>query len=80
MITDVKKKTNWANFVSPAGTASLTCYMFPYIIYPLREITGIRLPELFNNGVLGLTGSFIFALLVVFLVGWIEKLGFKLKL
>ena len=80
VITDVKKKTNWANFVSPAGTASLTCYMFPYIIYPLREITGIRLPELFNNGVLGLTGSFIFALLVVFLVGWIEKLGFKLKL
>jgi hypothetical protein len=54
--------------------------MFPYIIYPLREITGIRLPELFNIGVLGLTGSFIFAFLVVFLVGWIEKLGFKLKL
>ena len=79
-IIDVKKKTNWAKFIAPAGTATLSCYMLPYIIYPLREITGIRLPELFNNGVLGLTGSFIFALLVVFLTGWFEKLGFKLKL
>ena len=80
VITDVKKKTNWAKFIAPAGTATLSCYMLPYIIYPLREITGIRFPELFNNGVLGLTGSFIFALLVVFLTGWFEKLGFKLKL
>jgi predicted acyltransferase len=80
LIIDVKKKTNWAKFIAPAGTATLSCYMLPYIIYPLREITGIRLPELFNNGVLGLTGSFIFALLVVFLTGWFEKLGFKLKL
>jgi len=80
VITDLKKKTNWAKFIAPAGTATLTCYMLPYIIYPLREIIGIRLPEFFNNGIIGLIGSFIFALLVVFLTGRFEKLGFKLKL
>ncbi len=80
VIADVKKKINWAKFIAPAGTATLTCYMLPYIIYPLKEITGIRLPELLNNGIIGLIGSFIFALLVVFLTGWFEKKGFKLKL
>ena len=80
MITDVKKKTNWAKLITPAGTATLTCYMLPYIFYPLREILEIRLPELLNNGALGLTSSFIFAILVVLLTGWFEKLGFKLKL
>jgi len=80
VITDVKKKTNWAKLITPAGTATLTCYMLPYIFYPLREILEIRLPELLNNGALGLTSSFIFAILVVLLTGWFEKLGFKLKL
>jgi predicted acyltransferase len=80
VISDVKKKTNWAKFISPAGTATLTCYMLPYIIYPLREITGLRLPEILNTRVLGLIGSFVFALLVVLLTGWFEKKGYKLKL
>lgn len=80
VISDVKKKTNWAKFISPAGTATLTCYMIPYIIYPLREITGIRLPENLNTGTIGLIISFVFALLVVFLTGWFEKKGYKLKL
>jgi len=80
IITDVKKKTKWASLIAPAGTATLTCYMLPYFIYPLKVITGIRLPEFFNHGFIGLTGSFIFALLVVILTGWFEKRGFKLKL
>jgi len=80
IIADVKKKTDWAKLIASAGTATLTCYMLPYIIYPFKEITGIRLPELLNNGVIGLIGSFVFALLVVSLTGWFEKKGFKLKL
>jgi hypothetical protein len=80
VISDVKKKTNWAKLISPAGTATLTCYMIPYIIYPLREIIGIRLPESLNTGTIGLIISFVFALLVVLLTGFFEKKGYKLKL
>jgi predicted acyltransferase len=79
-IADIKKQTSWAKIIASAGTATLTCYMVPYFVYPLRNITGIRLPEFFNTGILGLIGSLIFALLVVVFTGWIEKKGYKLKL
>ena len=80
VIADVKKKTKWANLIGAAGTATLTCYMLPYIINPLKYFIGIRLPESFYQGGVGLLYSFIFAILIVLLAGWIEKKGFKLKL
>jgi len=79
-ITDIKKKTTWAKLLAPAGTATLTCYMIPYFIYPLRNITGIRFPEFLNSGILGLFISLIYAFLVVLFTGWMEKKGYKLKL
>lgn len=79
-ITDVKGKTKWANFISAAGTATLTCYMLPYIIEPLIGFTGIKLPDVLYVGIMGLIKSFIFALLIILLTRFFEKHGFKLKL
>ncbi len=79
-IADIRKKTRWALPISAAGTATLTCYLIPYFVYPIREISGIRLPDLLNDGITGLLVSFLFALIVVRLTGWFEKKGFKLKL
>ena len=79
VLADIKNKTNWAKIIAPAGTATLTCYMIPYFIYPLRNITNIRFPEFLNAGIIGLIGSFIFAMLVVIFTGWMEKKGYKLK-
>ncbi|MEX0315100.1 MAG: DUF5009 domain-containing protein [Allomuricauda sp.] len=79
-IADVNKITKWADFIKPAGTATLTCYMIPYFIYPLRNLSYIRLPEVLNSGIVGLLISFCFALLVVFFTGWLERKGYKLKL
>jgi len=80
VLVDIKKQTNWAKIIAPAGTATLTCYMIPYFIYPLRDITGIRFPEVINTGIIGLIGSFVFALFVVIFTGLMEKKGYKLKL
>lgn len=79
-IADIKKQTNWAKIIAPAGTATLTCYMIPYFAYPLKNIIEIRFPEFLNTGIVGLIGSFVFALLVAFFTGWIEEKGYKLKL
>jgi len=79
-IADVKKKVNWAKIIGPAGTATLTCYMVPYVVYPIRDISGIRLPEILNTSILGLIISFGFALLVVVFTGMLENKGYKLKL
>jgi len=80
VLVDIKKRANWAKVIAPAGTATLTCYMIPYFIYPIRNITGIRFPEFINAGTIGLIGSFIFAILVVSFTGFMEKKGYKLKL
>ncbi|MEE9364484.1 MAG: heparan-alpha-glucosaminide N-acetyltransferase domain-containing protein [Cellulophaga sp.] len=79
-IADTKKKTNWAKIIAPAGTATLSCYMIPYFIYPIRSITTLRFPDILNSGVVGLIVSLGFALLVVVFTGWLEKKGYKLKL
>ena len=79
-ICDTKGKTNWIKIISPAATATLTCYMIPYFIYPLRSITNVRFPGFINNGAVGLLGSLGFALLVIIFTGWLEKKGYTLKL
>ena len=79
-LCDVQKKTNWARIIAPAGTATLTCYMIPYFVYPIAALTGFKLPSVLNTGVIGLLGSFVFALLVVVFVGRLQKKGFSLKL
>jgi len=79
-IADERKITNWAKIIAPAGTATLTCYMIPYFIYPMNSIVGIRLPDALNNAGIGLLISFVFALMVVVFTGWLERKGYKLKL
>ena len=79
-LVDVKKKSKWAQLILPAGTATLTCYLIPYFSYPLRNLTGISLPDFLNDSSIGLFSSFCFGLLVVVFTGWLQKKGFSLKL
>lgn len=80
IISDVNRKTAWAKIIAPAGTATLTCYLIPYFIYPLRSISAIRFPMFLNEGLIGLMGSFGFALVVVIIAGWLEKKRYKLTI
>ncbi|MEP1448918.1 MAG: DUF5009 domain-containing protein [Paraglaciecola sp.] len=79
-LVEIKGFTKWASFFTAAGTATLTCYLIPYFYYPMREITGLRLPDMLNSGSIGLLVSFGYAYLVVLLASYMEKSGFKLKL
>ncbi len=79
-MADVKGVSSWAKIIAPAGTATLTCYMLPYFIYPVRSLGNLVLPELWRVGLLGIVLSLIFAWLVIWVTGWFEKKKFKLKL
>ena len=63
----------------PAGTATLTTYMIPYVFYGMADITGIVQPDWLTHGPMGLVNSFCFALIVVAVVGILQKLHLKLK-
>lgn len=75
-IADVKKQIHWAKIIALADTATLTCYMIPYFIYPIHNMIDIRLPYYLNTSVIGLLVSFVFALLVVIFTGWLQQKSF----
>lgn len=68
-LMDQKGKVSWSKIIAPAGTATLTCYLVPYFIYPAREMTGLILPEFLRTGMIGLFKAMCFALLVVLVTG-----------
>lgn len=79
-LVDLKKFKNWANVIKPAGTATLTCYLIPYIWYAVITLAGISLPMYLRTGMIGLVKSACFSLLVILLTGTINRFGIKLKI
>lgn len=79
-IADVFGQAKWFSFIRPAGTDTLLCYLIPYFAYATTRFLGIHLPEFMLIGGLGLMKSFLFALLCVFITGWLSKTGVRLKL
>ena len=71
--------SGWFAIIRPAGTATLTTYMIPYVFYGMADLTGIVLPDWLTHGPMGLVNSFCFALIVVAVVGILQKLHLKLK-
>lgn len=79
-IVDVWKKTEVFNFIKPAGTDTLLCYLIPYFVYGIYELTDFKLPEMFTSGSLGLLKSFIFALFCVFITKNLNTRGVRLRI
>ncbi|MGC3946144.1 MAG: DUF5009 domain-containing protein [Chryseolinea sp.] len=79
-IADVYGKAKWFSFIKPAGTDTLLCYLMPYFAYATTNFLGVHLPEFMLIGGIGLLKSFLFAILCVFITGWLSKVGIRLKL
>lgn len=79
-LVDLQKIKSWATVIAPAGTATLTCYLIPYIWYAVITLVGISLPMYLRTGLVGLVKSAVFSLLVILLTGAINRIGVKLKI
>lgn len=79
-IVDTNNRTKWVNWIAPAGTATLTCYLAPYLAYPLLQWTGLDLPKFLATGWVGLGQSMLFAFAIVWATGGLNRLGIKLRL
>lgn len=73
-------KAWWFNFIKPAGTATLTCYLIPYVSYGLAELTGIVLPDWLTHGFMGIVNCLCFALLIIGVAWLLGKMHVKLKI
>jgi len=79
-LADVKKKAGWFNFIRPAGTDTLLCYLIPYFLYALVTATHFHYPEWMITGAVGLLKSFLLALLCVYITRLLNRAGVRLKL
>lgn len=79
-IADQKGKASWFNFIKPAGTNTLLCYLIPYFVYAIVSATGLSLPDVILTGGVGLIKSLAFALMIVGIGGLLGRAGVKLKL
>ena len=77
-LSDILGRKGWFALIAPAGYATLTCYLIPYIWYPLRELCGIEIPGWY--GLTGIVISLVFALVVVQITRLLVVFGLKVKL
>jgi heparan-alpha-glucosaminide N-acetyltransferase len=79
-VVDVKGKINAFNWIKPAGTSTLTCYLIPYFQVFILELFHINYPSVINNGFPGLLRSFLTAVIIILFVGLLEKRRLRLKI
>jgi heparan-alpha-glucosaminide N-acetyltransferase len=79
-LADVWKKSNWFDFIKPAGTDTLLTYLIPYLAYATMRFLGLHIPAFALTGAAGLLKSFLFALLCVVITGILNRNGVRLKL
>ncbi len=73
-------KASWFNVIRPAGTATLTCYLIPYVWYGLADITGYILPDWLTHGFMGIVKCLCFALVIVGITYLLGRIHIKLKI
>jgi len=79
-LIDVKGRANWFKLIRPAGTSTLTCYLLPYLQVAIIELLNIAYPSIFNSGIIGLIRSMATSLIIIWLVGLMEKKRLRLKI
>jgi len=79
LVVDKFQCKKWADPIATAGTSTLTCYLLPYILYPVIALLALKLPEYLTTGYVGIVKSLLFAYLVIYLTGLLGKINIKLK-
>lgn len=73
-------KSGWFNIIKPAGTATLTCYLIPYIAYAMADLTGITLPDWLTHDFVGILNCLAFALFIIGITWLLGRFKVKLKI
>jgi predicted acyltransferase len=81
-ILDVRNKIKWATFLQPAGENSLTTYLAPDILYYLIWSSGIPflIYKQSHDPIIVVTGSIVWALLMVGLTALLARLKIRLRI
>ncbi|OKS88689.1 DUF5009 domain-containing protein [Mucilaginibacter polytrichastri] len=79
-VVDFKHQYNWVKIIEPAGKQTFTCYLVPFIFYPIYQMTNLGYPEYLSEGIGGLIKCLVFSFLMIWLAGLLNKIGIRLKI
>ncbi len=79
-VVDWRRARRWTAVLGAAGTATLTCYLVPYLAYPLLAATGVELPDWLSAGIPGLAKSLAFAFAIVWITAALRRAHITLRL
>ena len=79
-LVEMKGQERLFGIIKPAGTATLTCYLLPYLLYSLFQIGNVTLPDIVRTCPIGLFKSVVFALLAIGITALLGKIHIKLKI
>lgn len=75
-----KGKASWFNVIKPAGTATLTCYLVPYVWYGIADLTEYVLPDWLTHGFMGIVKCLCFAFIIIGITYLLGRIYIKLKI
>ncbi|WP_114750779.1 heparan-alpha-glucosaminide N-acetyltransferase domain-containing protein [Pleomorphovibrio marinus] len=78
-LVELKGKKSWFDFIKPAGTSTLTCYLLPYVHYALLSLSALYLPIWLRTGGVGIIKSLFYAIGIILVTGLLEKVKIRLK-
>jgi heparan-alpha-glucosaminide N-acetyltransferase len=78
-LVDYKGKKNWFKLIWPAGTATLTCYLLPYLQVGFLRLFHIHYFKFMDYGIGGFLRSWATAFIIVIIGGFLERRRLKLR-
>jgi len=75
-----KGKASWFKIIEPAGTATLTCYLIPYILYSIASLINLQLPDFLTTGLVGILNCIVFSFMVIGITYLLGRIHIKLKI
>jgi predicted acyltransferase len=81
-LMDIKGQESRVRWLKPAGTSTLTSYLLPYIHYAILALVGagFSLPIVLRTGSIGIIKSLLYAGLIVYITGVLEKRRIRLSI
>ncbi len=77
---DMKGNARVFDIIKPAGTATLTCYLIPSILYAIFMLIGFTKISFMSDGLAGLLKCICFAFVTVGITALLGKINIKLKI
>ena len=80
-LTDLKGINRWARFLQPAGSNPLLTYIIPFIMWATyRVFNYYPLPDGLRTGATGVLYCILYAVVVVWIVKWLNRMHIRLQL